>query len=128
MAAAKPEAVGASFIAKECHVSFNAVRKWQSYATPKLAADSAVIIAERLNIDLIWLLTGKGEMKRKISDDFEGALRTVASECRQMGSEKRIGVSEYIKKVVSDCEDQNKVDNAIALAVSIVNTKQLLAK
>jgi hypothetical protein len=94
-----PTSIGA--VASACKVSFNAVKKWLDYETPKLEANSAVTIAKLLKVNLLWLLTGEGpvEIGGQAIDQAasEGGLRFKPAVQARLAklSERDIGAAEW---------------------------------
>lgn len=56
-------------LARRCKVSHPTVNQWLSGTTKSIRGDTAVLVANALNVDLIWLLTGNGEMIKKENID-----------------------------------------------------------
>lgn len=102
--------VSVAAVAAQCKVSYQAVKKWQDYDTPKLEAQSAVRISELLGCHLLWLLTGKGpawvnEVPQK---EAGPPLRPAIMQRLASLHERDLGHVEHeILKVLKTIEDRN---------------------
>lgn len=121
------DAVSVAALAKECKVSYQAVKKWLDTTEPKLAADSALAAAKLLDVDVVWLLTGRGPMRAEPMPDFERAMHTLADELASLPEDKRAGVKLFVGQLMDGCTDSAKVKNSIALARSVIDTKPSVA-
>lgn len=119
-----PGPVSVSELASACRVTYQAVKKWLDTATPKLSADSAMTAAKVVDVDLMWLLTGRGPMRATASTGLERALVTLADELAALDEDKRAGVKVFVGQLMDGCSDTARVRNAIALAEAVISTKQ----
>lgn len=123
----RPGPVTVTELSAQCEVSYQAVKKWLQSPTPKLSAESALVAAKYLGVDLVWLLTGKGQMQADGANGFERALLWLADEMAALDSDKRAGVKVYVAQVMDACDDRGRVLKSIALANAIIQTKQTKA-
>jgi hypothetical protein len=63
-------AVSISALAAKCGVTYQGAKKWLDADTAKLAAEAAAIVATETGVDLVWLITGKGQA-RGLPDDTQ---------------------------------------------------------
>ena len=63
-------ALSISALAAKCGVTYQGAKKWLDADTAKLAAEAAAIVATETGVDLVWLITGKGQA-RGLPDDTQ---------------------------------------------------------
>ena len=77
-ALAKTSGIRQADLARACNISTASVNNWFSGQTHSLKGGNLIKVAEVLNVNALWLSTGKGPMRKKSPAELEESRRVIA--------------------------------------------------
>ncbi len=82
-------------LARACNISTASVNNWFSGQTHSLKGGNLIKVAEVLNVNALWLSTGKGPMRKKSPAELEESRRVIAYDLQDELPEAHVLIHEY---------------------------------